>query len=87
MIVRLARLGALIDMAENAEAEFRVLEEDFALGAVIRQMLGDEIRIGAGAADQFADLLAALRTGIGGENAVRFGRKFLERERHQRDPP
>ena len=34
---------------------------------------GDEFGVGTGAADQFADLLAALRAGVGGENAVRFG--------------
>ena len=87
MIVRLALLRALVDMAEDAEAELRILEEDLPLGPVVGQVLGDEIRIGAGPADQLADLLAAFRTGIRGENAVRFGRKFLESERHQRDPP
>ena len=78
MIVRLARLRALVDMAENAEAEFRILVEDLPLGAVIGQVLGDEFRIGAGAADQFADLLAAFRPRIGGKDAVSFLRKLLQ---------
>ena len=64
MIVRLAQLGAIIDMTEDAEAEFRIFVEDLPVGTVIRQVFGDKIRVGAGSADQLANLLAAFRPGL-----------------------
>jgi hypothetical protein len=42
VIVRLALSGAVIDMPENAEAEFRILIEDLPLGYVVTEMSSDE---------------------------------------------
>ena len=75
MVVRLALLRTVIDVPENTETEFRILVEDFPFGAIIGQVLGHETRISAGAADKFADLLAAFRPRIGGKDAVSFLRK------------
>src|SRR5258708_6205000 len=47
MIVRLTFLRALIDMAENAETEFRVLVEDLPLRSVLGQIAANEFRVGA----------------------------------------
>src|SRR4030095_10830072 len=60
MVMRLAFLGAVIDMAEDAEAELRVLVKDFPLRPVLGQVLADEFGIGASLLDERADLLSAL---------------------------
>ncbi len=64
MIVRLALPGALVDMSQNAEAEFRVLVEDLAFGHLVAEMGGDESIVLQCLLDQRADLLAALDPGI-----------------------
>src|ERR1700720_378346 len=73
VIVRLAFLGTLIDMTEDAETELGILVEDFPLRRVLRQVLTHELRIGAGLLNEGADFLAALGSGLGGENAVTIG--------------
>jgi hypothetical protein len=86
MIVRRALLGAIIDMPEDAKTEFRVFIKDLAVGTVIGQVLGDEIRVGTGLLHQLANLLAAVRTGIGGKGAVTVGRELFESISHQLIP-
>src|SRR5947208_1896492 len=78
VIVRLAFLGALIDMAEDAEAELGILVENLPLRPVLRQVLTDELRIGARLLDESADLFAALGPGLGGEDAVTIGGELFE---------
>src|ERR1051325_6292045 len=78
VIVRLAFLGTLIDMAENAEAELGILVENLPLRPALGQVLTDELRIGARLLDESADLFAALGSGLGGEDAVTIGRELFE---------
>src|SRR6266478_5376917 len=47
VIVRLAFLRALIDMAENAETEFGILVKDLPLRCVLGEMVANELRVGA----------------------------------------
>src|SRR5690242_3969673 len=83
VIVRLAFLGALIDMAEDAEAELGILVENLPLRPGLGQVLTDELRIGARLLDESADLFAALGPGLGGEDAVTIGRELFERIGHR----
>ncbi|TMJ71606.1 MAG: hypothetical protein E6G73_14420 [Alphaproteobacteria bacterium] len=73
MIVRLAFLGALIHMAEDAEAELGILVQNLPLRSVLGQVLTHELRIGTRVLDESADLFAALGPGLGGEEAVTIG--------------
>ena len=61
-----------MDVSENAEAEFRVLVEDFALRIVITQMLADKLVIGAHFLHHRADFFSPVGAGVGGEDAVHF---------------
>src|SRR5215472_9366052 len=79
MIVRFAFPGAVIDMAEDAESQFRILVEDFAVGHAIVQMRGDEIIVLQYLPDQRADFLAALDAGILREDAMTLVGKLLKR--------
>ena len=70
MVVRLALPRALIDVAEDAEPELRILVEDLALGHAVVEMGADEILVLEHVLDERADFLAALdprifRTGYG----------------------
>jgi hypothetical protein len=73
-------------MAEDAKTEFRVFIEDLAVGTVVGKVLGDEILVDAGLLHQFANLLAAVRTGICSKGAVTVGRELLESISHQLTP-
>src|SRR5579862_2369132 len=79
VIVRLAVFGAVIDVAQDTKAEFRVFVQDFAVGHVIAQVLFHEFAVFQHLADQGADLLTALDTRIPFEDAMTFGRKLFER--------
>ena len=63
-----ALLGALVVMGEDAEAQFRVLEEDLALRNVVAEVLGHERVVGQDALEEGAHLLAP-----------RGSRRFLEK--------
>jgi len=70
MVVWFALPGAVIDMAEDAESQFGILVEDFAVGHAILQMRGDEILVLQYLLDQRADLLVALDAGVRREDAM-----------------
>jgi hypothetical protein len=86
VIMRLALFGALIDMAEDAEAELRILVEDLPLRPVLGKVLADELRVGARSLDKRADLFAALGAGVGGKDAVTIGGELFESVSHRLIP-
>ena len=86
VIVRLALLGSVIDVGEDAEAELRIFVEDLALRHVVAEMLGDERAVGQHLAQQRADLVAALRIVFRGEDAVGGGGERLEGVGHGQPP-
>src|SRR5579872_5821866 len=86
VIVRVAVLGAVVDMAEDAEAELRVLEQHLALGHVVAEVAFDEVLVLQHLLDQPADLLAPFRTGVRLQDAVTFRRKLFETVAHHRPP-
>jgi len=79
MVVWFALPGAVIDMAEDAESQFGILVENFAVGHAIVQMRGDEILVLQYLLDQRADLLAALDAGVRREDAMTLVGKLLKR--------
>ena len=85
MIVRVAVLGALINVAEDAEAEFRILVQHLALGYVVGEVGRDEAVVLQHFPDQFADLLAAFDTRILFEDAPTLCRELLEPITHRYD--
>ena len=82
MIVRVAVLGAVVDVAENAKTELGVFVEDFALGDVVAEMSLDEILVFQHLLDQGAHLFASLDTRILLENPPAFRRKLFEAISH-----
>src|SRR5207245_7757256 len=86
VIVLLAFLRTLIDMAENAETQLRIFVEDLPLRCGLRQMVADELRVGARFLHQRAHSLAALGPGIRGQDAVTIGGELFESVAHQADP-
>ena len=79
MVVWFALPGAVIDMAEDAESQFGILVEDFAVGHAILQMRGDKILVLQYLLDQRADLLVALDAGVRREDAMTLVGKLLKR--------
>jgi hypothetical protein len=73
----------LIDVAENAETELRILVEDLPLGHVIVEMRGDEILVLQHILNERADLFAALDPRIFRQDAVTLTGKPLESIAHQ----
>jgi hypothetical protein len=65
-------------MAEDAEPELGILVENLPLRPVLRQVLSNELRIGARLLDEGADFFSALGPGLGGEDAVTIGRELFE---------
>ena len=78
MVVRVAVLGAVVDVAEDAEAELGVLVQHFALGDVVAEMRLDKIVVLQHLLDQGAYLLASLDARILLEDPAAFRRKLLE---------
>ena len=60
MIVRLALVGAMVDMAEDAKAELGVFVQHLAGGHLVTEMGGDEAVVLQHVADQRTHLLAPL---------------------------
>ncbi len=83
MIVRIAVLGAVIDVTEDAETEFRILVQHLALGQIVREVGRDESGVLQHLLDQRADLLAALNPRILLEDAVAFCRELLKTISHR----
>jgi hypothetical protein len=75
--MRVAVLRAMVDVAEDAEAEFRVLVQHFALGNLVAEMRLDEIIVLQHLLDQRAYLLASLDTRILLQDPAAFRRKLL----------
>src|SRR6516164_10318054 len=71
-----------MDVAEDAEAQFRVFVQHLAIGHIVAEMGRDEHVVRQHLADQRANLFAALDPGIGGEDAAAFGRKPFEAVSH-----
>ena len=70
MIVRVAVLGAVVDVAENAKAELGVFVQHFALGDVVAEMRFDEVLVLQHLLDQGAHLFTSLDTRILREDPV-----------------
>ena len=68
--MRLAVLGALVGVGEDAEAELGILVDDLPLGCAGTEMLGDEGVVLERLLDEGADLRAAARAGIALQDAV-----------------
>src|SRR5437016_14400157 len=83
MVVRLALLGARVDVGENAEAELRVLVQDLALRHAVAEMPGDECLVLQDLLDERAHLLATPGPGFRREDAVTGGRELFERVPHR----
>jgi hypothetical protein len=54
----------VIDVAENAKPEFRILVEDFPLGDIFTKMSGNKSIVFEDVLDEGADLLASFGPGI-----------------------
>src|SRR6186713_1276843 len=87
VIVRVRLLRAAVHVGEDAEPERGVLVEDFPLGNVVAEVLGDEGLVLEHVLDDGAHLLAPVRTGIGFENGATGRRELLEGIGHGDDPP
>jgi hypothetical protein len=70
VIVRLALSGAVVDMAENAEAERKILVEDLPLRNIVTEMSGDKRVVLQDLLDERTDFLAALDTRIVCQDAM-----------------
>jgi hypothetical protein len=77
----------VVDMAKNAEPEFRILVKDFPLGNVVTEMSGDESVVLEDLLDQRTDLLAAFDTRIVRQDAMTRIREFPKSIAHQQPPP
>jgi hypothetical protein len=86
MIVRLAGLGAVVHMGQNAETEFRVLIEDFTLWYVVSQMGADKLLILEDIAQECAHFFPAVRAGFGFEEALTCGGELFESVSHDASP-
>src|SRR5215469_1154550 len=64
MIVRLAVARTVIDMAKNAEPQFRILVEDLPLGHIVAEVSGDKGIVSQDVLDDRTYFLPALDTGI-----------------------
>src|SRR5215472_8875572 len=82
VVVRVAVLGAVVDMAKDAEAELRVFVQHLAVRHVIVEMCPDEGIVLQHLQNQAADLLAPLDTRIVFEDPVAFRRELLEAVTH-----
>jgi hypothetical protein len=82
MIVRLAVPGAVIDMTENAEPEFRILVEDLPFGHIVTEVSCDERIVLEDVLDERTDLLAALDARILRQHAVTLSGKLFESVAH-----
>src|SRR5271165_2715124 len=83
VVVRLAFPGTVIDMAENAEPEFRILVEDLALRHAVVEMRSDEILVLQQVLDERADFPAPLDPRIFRQDAMTLTGKPLESIAHQ----
>jgi hypothetical protein len=72
----------MVDVAEDAEAEFGVLVEDLSLGDAIVEMGGHKILVLEDLLDERADLLAALDPRILRQDPMTFAGELLERIAH-----
>src|SRR5579875_2234491 len=86
VIMRIAVLGAVIDMAEDAEAEFGILVQNLALGHLVAEIGVDEIVVLQHVLDQRAHPLAPFDARILLEDPAAFRRKLLERISHRQPP-
>src|SRR5439155_3665345 len=82
VIVRQALPRAVVDMAQNAEPELRVLVKDLALGHAVVEMRGDEIFVLEHLLNQRADLLAALDPRLLRQDTVTLTGELLESIAH-----
>jgi hypothetical protein len=77
----------VVDVAKNAEPEFRILIEDLPLRNVVTQMSGDERVVLQDLLDERADFLAARGSGIIRQDTMTCVRELLESVAHQPPPP
>src|SRR5262249_17923030 len=82
VIVRLAFLGAVVDVGEYAEAELRVFVENLPLRHVVAEMPGHEAVALQQVLDERAHFLAPFATGILREDAVTPVGELLEAIAH-----
>src|SRR4029453_1759751 len=78
VVVRIALLGACVDVGEDAEAELRVFVEDLALGRPVAEMGVREGLVLEDVLDEGAYLLPPLRARIGFQYAAAGGGELLE---------
>lgn len=82
MIVRVAVLGAVIDIPEDTKPEFRILVQNFAFPHVIAEMHIDEILVLQHILDDGANLLTPFNARVLFEDPVALPRKLLETVSH-----
>jgi hypothetical protein len=87
MIVWLALSSAVVDMAKDAEPEFRILVEDLPLRNVVTEMSGDECIVLQHLLDERADFLAAGNSEIVRQDTMTCVRELIESVTHQPLPP
>ena len=80
--MRIALLGALVDVGEDAESQLRILVQDLALGPVVAEVGGDERLVLEDFLQQRAHLLPPRAGGVFGEDAMTGGRESFERVAH-----
>ena len=80
--MRLALVGAVVDVAEDAEAELGIFVQYLARRHVVAEIRGDEFVILQYIADQRAYLLAPFDTRVLLENAVTLRRELFEAVSH-----
>ena len=88
--MRLARpaWGVLVDMTENAKAEFGIFVQNLALGHIVGKRARDEYLVFERIAQQLADFLAPRRAGILIQDTVTVSKKARSpnsRRRRARD--
>jgi hypothetical protein len=81
--MRLALPCAVIDVAENAKPEFRILVEDLPLRHSVMEMSGDKILVLQHVLDERAHLLAALHPRIRRKDAATFTGELFKRIPHR----
>ena len=74
--------GAFVAVGEDREAEVGVFVEHLALRDALGDVGADKLLVLEDVFEEVADLLAALRTGLGAEELFAFGRKLIEGALH-----
>ena len=82
--MRVAILGAMVDVTKNAEAEFWIFVQHLAVGHVVAEVRLYEILVLQHLLNERADLFPPFDTRVRLEDLVAFGGELLEIIAHQR---